>query len=173
MKDSQVSLPKPRSRVRIPKVARKAWHVAERDPRRRFVTAASNRLAILPCLHLRPFSTMAYHGSTNESTMGGTYRGTFGPPRIGTRPDQPWTKGEDLHQRRSFRMRHKNRSSTLKEKYAVDRKEPSKIKFCWNAKHAAIRGPCMQSTPLYSGRIGTAVGVYIVNHHTNPHLLID
>ena len=80
-------------------------------------------------------STMAR--DSEGAQMGGTYRGTFGPPRIGTRPDQPWTKGEDLHQRRSFRMRHKNRSSTLKEKYAVDRKEPS-IKFCWNAKHAAI-----------------------------------
>ena len=53
---------------------------------------------------------------TKEAQMGGAYRGTSGPPRIGTRPDQPWTKGEDLHQRRSFRMRHKNRSSTMKEK---------------------------------------------------------
>ena len=132
------------SRVRIPKVARKAWHVAERDPRRRFVTAASNRLAILPCLHLRPFSTMAYHGSTNESTMGGTYRGTFGPPRIGTRPDQPWTKGEGptpkkviYDQRKVSRMRHKNRFPTMEENMRKPN-EPSRIKFCWNAKQAAI-----------------------------------
>ena len=153
MKDSQVSLPKPRSRVRIPKVARKAWHVAERDPRRRFVTAASNRLAILPCLHLRPFSTMAYHGSTNESTMGGTYRGTFGPPRIGTRPDQPWTKGEGptpkkviYDQRKVSRMRHKNRFPTMEEKYAETKMNPRGLSFVG-----------MQSRPLFSGRIGMAV----------------
>ena len=45
--------------------------------------------------------------------------------------------------------------------------------LCWNVSTLLYAGLACKARRYIDGRIGTAVGVHIVNHHANPHLLID
>ena len=66
-------LPKPRSRVRIPKVAREAWQVEKESAG---VIKKSSRNT--PVTWIISSQGIPWQ-EANEAQMGGTYRGTFGP----------------------------------------------------------------------------------------------